>query len=63
VIVHQHEPGQRVLLSTVERLLKARLGQASAESDSLSKMREGMQALAQWDAEQQLAALLQRLVD
>ena len=62
VIVHQHEPNQPVLLDTVERLLATRLGQAKAAPDPLAQMREGMQALAERDAERQLAALLQTLV-
>ena len=63
MIVHQHEPEQPVLLNTVQRLLAARLGQATAAPDPLAQMREGMQALAERDAERQLAALLQTLVD
>jgi UDP-N-acetylglucosamine--N-acetylmuramyl-(pentapeptide) pyrophosphoryl-undecaprenol N-acetylglucosamine transferase len=63
VIVHQHGPDQPVLLNTVQRLLAARLGQTTATPDSLAQMREGMQALAERDAERQLAALLQTLVD
>ena len=63
VIVHQHEPNQPVLLNTVERLLATRLGQAKAAPDPLAQMREGMQALAERDAERQLAALLQTLVN
>ncbi|MCB4428254.1 undecaprenyldiphospho-muramoylpentapeptide beta-N-acetylglucosaminyltransferase [Synechococcus sp. MU1643] len=62
VIVHQHEPNQPVLLNTVERLLATRLGQDKAAPDLLAQMREGMQALAERDAERQLAALLQTLV-
>ncbi|MCB4394025.1 undecaprenyldiphospho-muramoylpentapeptide beta-N-acetylglucosaminyltransferase [Synechococcus sp. HB1133] len=63
VIVHQQEPDQPVLLNTVQRLLAARLGQPTAAPDPLAHMREGMQALAERDAERQLAALLQTLVD
>ena len=62
VIVHQHNPVQPVLLTTVQRLLAARLGQSAAASDPLTQMREGMQALAERDAELQLAGLLQTLV-
>jgi UDP-N-acetylglucosamine--N-acetylmuramyl-(pentapeptide) pyrophosphoryl-undecaprenol N-acetylglucosamine transferase len=62
VIVHQHDPDQPALLNTVERLLAARRGQARAAADPLAQMREGMQALAERDAERQLAALLQTLV-
>jgi UDP-N-acetylglucosamine--N-acetylmuramyl-(pentapeptide) pyrophosphoryl-undecaprenol N-acetylglucosamine transferase len=61
VIVHQHDPEQPVLFNTVQRLLAARLGQTTAAADSLAQMREGMQALAERDAERQLAALLQTL--
>jgi UDP-N-acetylglucosamine--N-acetylmuramyl-(pentapeptide) pyrophosphoryl-undecaprenol N-acetylglucosamine transferase len=63
VIVHQQEPDQPVLLNTVQRLLAARLGQPTAAPDPLAQMREGMQALAERDAERQLAALLQTLVN
>ena len=62
VIVHQHDPDQPVLLNTVQRLLAARLGQAMDTGDPLALMRQGMQALAERNAEQQLAALLQTLV-
>jgi UDP-N-acetylglucosamine--N-acetylmuramyl-(pentapeptide) pyrophosphoryl-undecaprenol N-acetylglucosamine transferase len=62
VIVHQHEPNQPVLLNTVERLLATRLGQAKAATDPLAQMHAGMEALAERDAERQLAALLQTLV-
>ena len=62
VIVHQHDPEQPVLLNTVQRLLAARLGQAMDTGDPLALMRQGMQALAERNAEQQLAALLQTLV-
>jgi UDP-N-acetylglucosamine--N-acetylmuramyl-(pentapeptide) pyrophosphoryl-undecaprenol N-acetylglucosamine transferase len=63
VIVHQHDPDQPMLLNTVQRLLGAKLGHATAESDPLIQMREGMHGLAERDAEDQLAALLQTLVD
>ena len=62
VIVHQHEPEQPVLLTTVQRLLAVRLEQPYSESDPLAQMREGMQALAERDSERQLASLLQTLV-
>ena len=62
MIVHQHEPEQPVLLNTVQRLLAARLGHASTTDDPLAQMREGMDALAERDAEGQLAGLLQGLV-
>ena len=65
VIVHQHDPDQPMLLDTIQRLLGARLGQTMATdaSDPLILMREGMHALAERDAERQLAALLQTLLD
>ena len=63
VIVHQHAPDQPTLLNTVQRLLATRLGQATDAADPLALMRQGMQALAERDAERQLAALLQTLVD
>ena len=62
VIVHQHEPDQPTLLNTVQRLLAVQLGQSTSASDPLAQMREGMEALAERDAERQLAALLQTLV-
>ena len=62
VIVHQHEPDQPTLLNTVQRLLAVRLGESDSAADPLAQMREGMQVLAERDAEQQLAALLQKLV-
>ena len=40
----------------------ARLGDASTANDPLTQMREGMAALAERDAERQLAGLLQGLV-
>ena len=63
VIVHQHEPDQPTLLNTVQRLMAVRLGQSDSAADPLAQMREGMAALAERDAEQQLAALLQTLVE
>ncbi|MEC8732010.1 MAG: glycosyltransferase, partial [Cyanobacteriota bacterium] len=62
VIVHQHEPDQPTLLNTVQRLMAVRLGQSDSAADLLAQMREGMQALAERDAERQLATLLQALV-
>ena len=62
VIVHQHKPEQPVLFNTVQRLLASRLGHASTANDPLTQMRKGMAALAERDAEQQLAGLLQGLV-
>ena len=63
VIVHQHEPDQPTLLNTLQRLLAVRLEQPDSAADPLAQMREGMQALAERDAERQLAALLQTLVE
>ena len=62
VIVHQHEPEQPMLFNTMQRLLATRLGHASSTDDPLAQMREGMAALAERDAERQLADLLQGLV-
>ena len=50
------------MLNTVQRLLAVRLGQATSASNPLAQMREGMEALAERDAERHLAALLQTLV-
>ena len=63
VIVHQHDPAEPTLLNTVQRLLAVRLGDAAAAADFLTQMHEGMAALAERDAERQLAILLQSLVD
>jgi len=60
VIVHQHEPDQPMLLNTVQRLLTVRRGESASAPDPLAQMREGMQALAERDAELQLAGLLQK---
>ncbi|GIR24077.1 MAG: hypothetical protein CM15mP38_2600 [Synechococcus sp.] len=60
VIVHQHEPDQPVLLNTVQRLLAVRLGHADSAADPLAQMREGMAALAERDAERQLAGFASR---
>ena len=62
VIVHQHNPEQPVLLNTLQRLLAVKLEQSDSATDPLAQMREGMQALAERDAERQLATLLQALV-
>ena len=62
VIVHQNEPDQPTLLTTVQRLLAVRFGQSDSAADPLAQMRDGMQALAERDAERQLATLLQTLV-
>ena len=50
------------MLTTVQRLLAVRLEQPDSASDPLAQMREGMAALAERDAERQLATLLQTLV-
>ena len=60
--VHQHEPEQPVLFNTMQRLLATRLRHASTTGDPLAQMREGMAALAERDAERQLADLLQGLM-
>ena len=62
MIVHQHDADQPALLNTLQRLLKVRLGRTAAEVDPLVQMRQGMQALAERDADQQLASLLQKLI-
>ena len=62
VIVHQHEPDQPTLLNTVQRLLAVRLEQCDSAADPLARIRKGMAALAERDAERQLATLLQTLV-
>ena len=46
----------------MERLLATRLGHTSTTDDPLAQMREGMAALAERDAERQLAGVLQDLV-
>ena len=61
VIVHQHDPNHPVLAKTIERLLGARLGQAGADPHLLKQMQRGMEQLAERDADQQLAYLLQQL--
>ena len=61
VIVHQHDPDQPVLATTVQRLLGARLGQPDADAQLLPQMQQGMAELAERDADQQLAGLLQQL--
>ena len=62
VIVHQHDADQPALLNTIQRLLEVRLGRTAAVVDPLVQMRQGMQALAERDADQQLASLLQKLI-
>ena len=61
VIVHQHDPDQPVLATTVQRLLGARLGQPDADPQLLPQMQQGMAELAERDADQQLANLIQQL--
>ena len=61
VIVHQHDPDQPVLAKTIQRLLGARLGQPDADPQLLHQMQQGMEQLAERDADQQLADLLQQL--
>ena len=51
-----------MLLTTMQRLLAVRLEQPDSASDPLTRMHEGMQALAERDAERQLATLIQTLV-
>ena len=57
-----HGGQQHGLLTTVQRLLASRLGHASTKNDPLTQMREGMAALAERDAERQLAGVLQDVV-
>ena len=61
VIVHQHDPNHPVLSNTIERLLGAHLGLPYAEPNLLQQMQQGMEQLAERDADQQLAFLLQQL--
>ena len=61
VIVHQHDPDQPTLANTIQRLLGARLGQPNADPQLLQQMQKGMEQLAERDADQQLAWLLQQL--
>ena len=50
-----------VLANTIDRLLGARLGQPDADPNLLQQMQQGMKQLAERDADQQLASLLQQL--
>ena len=59
--MHQHDPDQPVLAKTIQRLLGARLGQPDADPQLLHQMQQGMEQLAERDADQQLADLLQQL--
>ena len=61
VIVHQHDPEDPVLATTIQRLLGTRLGQPNADAQLLPQMQQGMAELAERDANQQLAGLLQQL--
>ena len=61
VIVHQHAPEDPVLATTIQRLLGTRLGQPDANAQLLPQMQQGMAELAERDANQQLAGLLQQL--
>ena len=61
VIVHQHDPEDPVLATTIQRLLGTRLGQPDADAQLLLQMQQGMAELAERDANQQLAGLLQQL--
>ena len=61
VIVHQHDPEHPVLAQTIQRLLGARLGHPDAYSHLLLQMQRGMEDLAERNADQQLAGLLQQL--
>ena len=61
VIVHQHDPDHPVLAKTIDRLLGARLGHPDADPQLLAQMQQGMEQLAERDADQQLAGLLQQL--
>ena len=60
VIVHQHNPEERVLANSIQRLLGHRLGQAQADPSLLPAMRRGMAELAVRDADQRLRELLQQ---
>lgn len=61
VIVHQHDPNHPVLAKTIQRLLGTRLGDPNADPRLLQRMRQGMEQLAERDADQQLACLLQQM--
>ena len=56
VIVHQHAPEGTALRDTIVRLL-------GADAELLKDMRNGMEELAVWDADQRLVDLLGSLVD
>jgi len=63
VIVHQHAPEHPTLANTLKRLLGTRLGLPNSDSSLLPRMRQGMEQLAERDADAQLVTLLQSLVD
>ena len=63
VIVHQHAPEHPALANTLKRLLGTRLGLPNSDSSMLPRMRQGMEQLAERDADAQLVTLLQSLVD
>ena len=63
VIVHQHAPEHPALANTLKRLLGTRLGLPNSDSSLLPRMRQGMEQLAERDADTQLVTLLQSLVD
>ena len=63
VIVHQHAPEHPALANTLKRLLGTRLGLPNSDSSLLPRMRQGMEQLAERDADGQLVTLLQSLVD
>ena len=60
VIVHQHNPDERMLANSIQRLLGHRLGQAQADPTLLPAMRRGMAQLAVRDADQRLRELLEQ---
>ena len=62
VIVHQHTPTDAALRQTLWRLLGPRLRGCDSAADPLVSMAKAMHTLAEADADQQLAALLQGLV-
>ena len=62
VIVHQHGPSEPTLRQTLWRLLGPRLRSCDSAADPLVSMAQAMGTLAEADADQQLAALLQGLV-
>ena len=63
VIVHQHAPEHPALANTLKRLLGTRLGLPNSDSSLLPRMRQGMEQLAERDADAQLVTLLQSLVN